>query len=170
MTTRDFSTRPARRSSLLDRALVVAALAGLAAAAVATLAARRALREASQAVADVRDDPASRRMLPRGRRSSEREALAAQALATSAAPPARVFAELASLMPSDVRLNGATLSYDEAVGLELTVSAREDASYDRFLERLAASPRFSDILPGSEARGGALSAPIRMRYRIEGMP
>ena len=92
MTARDFSTRPVRRSSLLDRALVVLAAAGLAAAAAATVAARRDLLEVIEAVADVRGDPASQNTPPRGRRNSEREALAVQALATSEAPPARIFA------------------------------------------------------------------------------
>jgi hypothetical protein len=168
VTTRDFSTRPVPRSSLFDRALVVLAVAGLVAAVVATVAARRDLFAAIRAVADVRRDPTSEHTLPQGRRGSDRGALAAQALTTSEAPPARIFADLASLMPADVRLNGVTLTYDEGVGMEVTVVARQGASYDLFLERLAASPRFTDILPGAESRGGAVSAPIHMRYRVGG--
>jgi hypothetical protein len=74
------------------------------------------------------------------------------------------------LLPAAVRLNGATLTYGAGVAVELTVVAREGAAYDRFLERLAASSRFSDILPGAESRGGAISAPIRMRYRTGEAP
>jgi hypothetical protein len=167
MTARDFSTRPVRGSGFLDRALVALAAATLADAAVATVAARRELAGAMRAVEEARRDPESRR---RPARRDGLDSLAAQALATAEAPPARIFAELASLMPADVRLSGATLTYGDGVIVELSVLAREDSAYDRFLERLAASSRFSDILPGAESRGGALSAPIRMRYGTDGAP
>lgn len=167
MTSRDFSTRPVQRSNVVDRALLGLAAVGLAAAVAATVAARRDLLQAMRAVADVRGDSASRPAQPRNRTTLVREALAAQALATVEASPARVFSDLASLMPADVRLNGATLSYEEGggVAVDLSVVAREGASYDRFLERLGASPRFADILTGSESRGGALAVPVRLRYR-----
>jgi len=164
MTARDFSTRPVRRSSLWDRVLLALAAAALAAAATVTLAARRDLAEALWAVEKVRRDPPGR-VWTQERQAARLQGLAAQALATAEAPPPRILADLASLMPADVRLNGAMLTYGEGVSVELTVMAREAASYDRFLERLSASPRFSDILPGAESREGVLSAPIRMTYR-----
>jgi hypothetical protein len=162
MTTRDFSTRPAGRSGLQDLVLVALAAAGLVAAAAATVATRRDLAEAVRAVEEARRDPAARRA---PLRRDSLQGLAAQALATSEASPARILADLAALMPADVRLNGATLTYRDGVAVELTVMAREGASYDRFLERLAASSRFTDILPGAESRGGVITSPIRMRYR-----
>jgi len=167
MTARDFSTRPVRRSGLLDSTLVALGALGFVAVAAATLVTRRDLTEVIAAVEDARRDPVLRRT---PLRRDGQEGLAAQAQATAEAPPARILAELAALMPGDVRLNGATLTYGEGVAVELSVVAREEAAYDRFLERLAASSLFTDLLPGAESRGGAISAPIRMRYRTGGAP
>jgi len=166
MTARDFSTRPVPRSGLPDLALVTLAAALLAVAGAVTLTTRRDLGEARRAVEEARREPAAgRRAEARDGRASSLQGLAAQALSTVEAPPPRILADLAALMPADVRLNRVTLTYGEGVSVELAVVAREAASYDRFLERLAASPRFTDILPGAESREGAISAPIRMRYR-----
>jgi hypothetical protein len=163
MTVRDFSTRPVLRSGLLDRVLLALAAVGLALVAGTTLLTRQTLAETRKALDDRRRDPAMRRTPARG---DSQRVLASQALATSEAPPGRILAELDSLMPADVRLNGATLIYGEGVMVELVVVARETAAYDRFLQRLASSRRFSDILPGAESRAGAVTAPIRMRYRV----
>jgi hypothetical protein len=76
--------------------------------------------------------------------------------------------ELSALLPADVRLDDVRLSYDERLTLELRVRARDTASYDRFLERLAASPRFAGIVPGEESRGPELTALLRLWYRAGG--
>ena len=88
-----------------------------------------------------------------------------QALMTGEAPPPRVVADLAALLPDDVRLEGLTLSYADGPGLELQVSARRARSYDLFLDRLAASPRIADLVPGSESRDGEVRASVRARYQ-----
>lgn len=171
MTARDFSTRPVRRSSLADLVLMTLAAALLVAAGAVTLTTQRDLAEARRSVEQARREPGAGRrgQAPDGRASSL-QGLAAQALSTMEAPPPRVLADLGALMPAEVRLNGVTLIYGEGVSIDLAVVAREAASYDRFLERLAASPRFTDILPGAESREGAISAPIRMRYQGEAVP
>jgi len=164
---RDFSTRPVRGASFRERAFLGLAAAAVAVSAALAFQAKRDLGEAQAAVEAARRDPALRRA-PALRDAAG--TLAAQALATSEAPPARILADLAALMPGDVRLNAATLVYGETVLLELNVAAREDAAYDRFLENLTASPRFGDILPGAESRGGTVTAPLRLRYRPGGAP
>jgi len=171
MTARDFSTRPLRRSSVVELAAVTLAGALLLAAGAATLTARRDLAEARRAVQEARHEPgAGRRAQAPDARASSLQGLAAQALSTVDAPPPRVLADLAALMPAEVRLKGVTLTYGEGVAVELAVVAREAAAYDRFLERLGASSRFTDILPGAESREGAVSAPIRMRYQGGELP
>ena len=81
--------------------------------------------------------------------------LAAQALLTADAPPSRVVAELARLMPADVRLDDLRLAYGERLELEMRVSARVAGSYDVFLERLERSPSFARCCP--ETRTGRAS-------------
>jgi hypothetical protein len=164
---RDFSTRPARREGALELAFLGLGVACLAAAVLLTLSARRELLEAQRGVQEIRRDPALGRQPAAGERLTT---LASRALASAAAPPPRIVAELAALMPSDVRLNQASFSYGGDVSVEVAVAAREVAAYDSFLERLASSSRFSSILPGSESRRGSVSTPIHMTYRVAGAP
>jgi hypothetical protein len=167
MSGRDFSTRPDRREGLLELAFVGFAVACLAAAVVLTLSARRELLEAQRGVQEIRRAPALARRPAPGERPTT---LASRALASAAAPPPRIVAELAALLPSDVRLNQASFSYAADVSLDVVVAAREVAAYDSFLERLAGSSRFSSILPGSESRRGSVATPIHMIYRVAGAP
>jgi hypothetical protein len=69
------------------------------------------------------------------------------------------------VLPPDVRLDNARLSYDDRLTLELRVRARDPAAYDLFLQRLSASPSFAGIVPGEEVRGPELSAVLRLWYR-----
>lgn len=97
-------------------------------------------------------------------------ALAAQAEGTLDAPPPRVVADLSSAMPADVRLESVDLDYRDRIFVDLRVRARTPEAYDLFLDRLARSGRFREIVPGPENRSGELSASVRASYAIGGTP
>jgi hypothetical protein len=96
------------------------------------------------------------------------QVLAAQALLTADAPPARIVSELSTLMPGDVRLESLRLVYGSRLQLEMRVAARGAPAYDAFLERLERSPAFTEVLPGDENRQGELRATVRAFWRGPG--
>jgi hypothetical protein len=165
---RDFSSRPRRVPARpLDLALAAAGAALLAVslyeAGEAWSAQRRAAARFEQTRREA--DEAQARMRELEARRGPAQGMAAQALLTTEAPPPRVLADLVALMPGDVRIDGATLSYGEPLGLQIDVAARNASSYDLFLDRLQRSPAFADVLPGEENRDGELRTSIRMSYR-----
>ena len=99
------------------------------------------------------------------RRRSGGNLLTSKLVLTAEAPPARVLAEISALMPPDVRLENVTLAYGARLEIEAQTVARRPASYDLFLERLAGSPLFGEILPGPEMREGEMRGTLRMTYR-----
>jgi hypothetical protein len=99
--------------------------------------------------------------------SLRRDSMATQAWLTVEAPPPRVVADLAELLPPEVRLEELSLRYGTRLEVAMTVAARRAPAYDLFLERLAASPRFADVVPGSESRGDEVRAELRAAYREE---
>ena len=166
---RDFSSGPRRRRpSARDWVLFGAgALAFLVSAGVAWQAWReaRAARGRVVAVRAERDAAAARvRALEAHLR---RDSLATQAWLTVEAPPPRVVADLAELLPPEVRLEELSLKYGARLEIAMIVAARRAADYDLFLERLAASPRFGDVVPGMENRGGEVRAELKAAYREE---
>ena len=169
---RDFSTRPsARRLSRAARALLFSGIAAFLLAAWATGNAWGEHRAASARLAQARAETEAVRARIRelqNRRGPE-QAMAVQAVLTSDASPPRVLAELAELLPGDVRLEAVSLAYGEQVELDLRVAARHPASFDLLLESLQRSPSFSQVLPGDEDRRGDMRATIRARYRARGL-
>ena len=69
------------------------------------------------------------------------------------------------LMPADVRLASLSLAYADGVVVDVQVAARNAAAYDAFLDRLVASPRFTKVEPGDEARDGEIQAHVQMTWR-----
>jgi hypothetical protein len=47
------------------------------------------------------------------------------------------------------------------------VVARTPEAYDRFVERLEATRRFTDLTFGAEARSADMKATVKARYRTE---
>ncbi len=86
------------------------------------------------------------------------------------APPSRVLADLEARLPRGVRFERIGLAYGADLRLELQVTAREARDYDRFLEQLEASPRFSELAPGPENRDGELRSSLGLRYVPEPRP
>lgn len=166
MTGPDFSTRRGPRPPQpAETALLAAAGLLLLAAAYAASDAWAERGRARQAEAQERHelDLVTARAGPQGGRGAE--AWQAPLALSIQAPPQRVLAELAELLPPDVRLEAATLSYGARLHLEARVAARRIESYDLFLKRLGESARFEGILPGAEARQGAVQASLQMTYR-----
>lgn len=164
----DLSSSPRRRSSRADRLL---ALAGALACLLALASAVRARQEAARArgalatvEAETERGEARLRALGPSRDGGEAERLASRLASNADAPLPRVLADLASLMPGDVRLQTLQVSYGEDVSVEAQVEARSVAAWDAFLDRLEASSRFRALAPGPEAREGELRVTLRMLY------
>jgi len=165
---RDFSTRPRPgRFSRAQRALLLGGTAAFLLAAWTVGDDWGELRAARARLAQARAEAEAVRTRVRelqGRGGPE-QTLARQAVLTADAAPPRVLAELAQLLPGDVRLEAVSLSYGEQVEVELRVAARHPGSFDLFLDRLQRSPAFAEALPGDEDRRGDMRATIRARYR-----
>ncbi len=165
----DFSSRrrsgapSAREQALLAGALLLVLASG-AGAGSAWSQARNARVELERARRSLDEVRARTRSLDETRRSAA-AAVRAQLLTSLDAPPSRVLADVAALMPRDVRLDSVALGYGERVELELTVVARGSSAYDLFLERLAESPSFADLTPGPENRDGEVRATVRVTHR-----
>jgi Tfp pilus assembly protein PilN len=168
---RDFSTRPrARRFTRAQSALLLGGIAAFLLAAWSAGDAWGEHRAAAAHLAQARQDADAVRSRIRelqSRRGPE-QATAVQAVLTIDASPPRVLAELAELLPGDVRLEALSLGYGEQVELELRVVAKNPASFDLFLDRLQGSASFLDVLPGDEDRRGDMRTTIRARYQAGG--
>lgn len=88
----------------------------------------------------------------------------ARAVWSATAPPPRVVAALAQMLPRDVRLETLTLRYAAQLEVEMTLTASTAADYDRFLQALESSPVFDRIVLGDESRADAVRASVRARY------
>jgi hypothetical protein len=160
----DFSSAPrtSRVPLLQQLAFAACALVAIAAALQAyqtrdeAQAARRRLAEVSREV-----DAA------RGRAQAlESRARVARAgmLAAEDAPPARIVAEVASLLPDDVRLERIAIDYRRGGVLELLVVAHDARAWDRLLLQLEAAPRIREVEPGPEARAAEVRSLVRARW------
>jgi hypothetical protein len=169
----DFSTRPRRRIGLLDGGLVVAGLLGLGLAAASaihwSLEARRRAAETERLASDARGAATKLERMRSGRGPRE-STLVAQIEAAASLPPPRVAADLAALLPPDARLRSLDITYGDRVSVDLQVSARGSSAYDAFLQRLADSPLFLEVLPGPEGREGEVLASLRLTYRAPEAP
>lgn len=165
----DFSTRPARAGLRLTPDLLVAVVAGLILLRSGWLA-LESTRKASAAEAVVSalraDVETARTRLSAldSRKRTDGDVLTSQLVLTAQLPPARIVAELAALLPADVRLDGLSLRYGGTLDVDAQVVARRPAAYDTFLERLSDSA-FQDVLPGAEVREGEMRASVRMTRR-----
>jgi hypothetical protein len=159
----DFSTAP--RPSRLPAFEAVAVAVGLVALAAAGAEAWRARQEAGQAVArhaavQREVDATSARLRALDARARE----ATKALPAGEAPPARIVADLASVLPGDARLESLSIDYAAGGVLELHVVARDAASWDRLLERLERAPWLRAVQPGPEAREAEVRVLVRARW------
>ena len=80
------------------------------------------------------------------------------------APPSRIVADVATLLPPDVRLERLAIDYQRGGTLEMLVVARDAAAWDLLLERLERAPRIRDVEPGPEARAAEVRSVVRARW------
>lgn len=164
---RDFSTQPRRRGpGPLELGLLALGGAALLFSAWSAVSARREGARVRASLDQARAE--AQALQARAQGKDGLPVLAAQALLTADAPPSRIVSELANLMPGDVRLESLRLVYGARVEVEMRVAAREAASYDAFLDRLARSQAFADVLPGDENREGEVRAMVRAVWRGAG--
>ena len=159
----DFSTAPRRtRAPLWETLAVGAGLVALALAAGGAWRAREEARSARSRLAAVQ-----REVEAASARLRDLEARArgpARALPAAEAPPARIVADLASVIPGDVRLERLSIDYGRDGVLEMRVVASDAASWDRLLARLEEAAWLSEVQPGPEAREAEVRSVVRARW------
>jgi hypothetical protein len=162
----DFSTVPRRRPPVRDVALFAVSIALLLLSARATLSAHGEREAARARVAEVKReiDAARVRLRALDARGGAGEGPLSQALLTTEAPAARVLAEVAGILPPDVRLERMSLTYGRELALEMAVRARDPRAFDRLLERLDSSPLLRDVRPGAENREGEVRTTVRATW------
>ena len=159
----DFSTSP--RPSRVPAFGTVAVAVGLVAVVLAGGEAWRARDEARVARARVDDvrhevDAAAARLraLVASARSGRPE------LAAADAEPARIVADVATVLPADARLERLSIDYVHGGAVELEVVARDASAWDRLLERLDQAPQFHDVEPGPELRDAEVRSLVRAQW------
>ena len=165
---RDFSSRPRRRPPQpVDVGLIGVGLLTLLFAGYATGTSWAEFKRVRQHVADVHRDTeaAQARLKTLEARSAPTAALGTQALLSADAAPPRAVSDLSAVLPPDVKLDSLSLTYGDAVTVQMHVSAKGGGAYDAFLQRLEGSPLFDDVIPGEEVRDGGVSATVQARYR-----
>jgi hypothetical protein len=159
----DFSTAP--RPERLPAWETLAVAAGVIAVALAAWGAWRARdeeRSARARLAEVR-----REVEAAARRHRALDALArgpALGLTAAEAPPARVVAELASVLPAGVRLQRLVIDYARAGEVEMEVVARDAFAWDQLLARLDGAPWLREVEPGPEARDAEVRTVVRAKW------
>ncbi len=164
---RDFSTRRRTpRGRAFDFALVGAAGLVLAAAVYAAGSAWAEARRARASYEEVRReiDAAATRIRALEKGGGDEASVDARAVWSVEAPPPRVVAALAEILPPEVRLETIVLRYGPRLEVEMTLTARDAGEYDRFLRALEASPVFDRLVLGDETRTDTVRASIRARY------
>lgn len=164
---RDFSTRRRPRGRRAGEVALLAAAAALLATSVyAAGSAWADAREARASFEEVRQEIATADARARALQAAAggEGAVGVRAVWSATAPPPRVVAALAQILPRDVRLDTLTLRYGAQLEVEMTLTARNAADYDRFLQALESSPAFDRIVLGDESRADAVRASVRARY------
>jgi len=97
-------------------------------------------------------------------RSPAEAAILARAAAAVDAPPERVVAALALVLPEDVRVDRLEIDYSGDVGVEMQVVARDAGAWDRFLARMEEDTSFENVVPGPERRTGEVRSVVKARF------
>jgi hypothetical protein len=162
----DFSSAPRRaRARGLDVLLVGLAAIAAAASVRASWTARSESVSVRAQLAEARSEvAAARQRLIELERTSARAGYALEAASWAAVPPARVLADLADLLPGDVRLDGLLLDYRGGLELELRVVARDAAAFDRVMDRFAASSRLRHVAAAAENREGEVRTTVSAHW------
>jgi hypothetical protein len=163
----DFSSHPRPRPPRArDVGLLLVGALALGLAARSAWVARRGVGAARERVAEAQQvlDSLASRIGPARDRSGAEAALVARAAGAAEAPPERIVAGLARVLPEDVRLERLTIDYGDTITLNMQVVARAPASWDLLLARLAESGSFENVIPGPERRPGEVRTSIAARW------
>lgn len=160
----DFSTAPRpSRAPAWETLAVAIGIAAVVLAAVEAWHARGEARDATARVAVVRHEIET--IMARLRAFDARdEARGARVLAAADAPPARLAADVASVLPGSARLERLSIDYARGGAVEMQVVARDASAWDQLLERLERAPEFREVQPGPETREGEVRSEIRARW------
>lgn len=162
----DFSTspRPSRRRAWERLSLAVAAVA----AALVAWAAVRAREEAAsaglrlaQTQQEVSQLSARLRVLEKGRPPAIGVA--------QTSSPTRIVSGIAQVLPRDARLEALHIDYEHGTAIEMRVTTRDVAAWDRLLDRLASAAEFREVTPGPELREGPVTSAVHARW-VGGQP
>lgn len=159
----DFSSAP--RPSRVPAFETVAVAVGLVVLVLAGGAAWRARDEAR--VARARLDDVRRQVETASARLRALDASARNGrpgLAAVDAAPARIVADVATVLPGDARLERLSIDYAHGGAVELGVVARDAPAWDRLLERLEQAPQFREVEPGPEVRDAEVRSVVRARW------
>ena len=159
----DFSTAP--RPSRVPAFEAVAVTVGLVALVLAGGAAWRARDEARVARArldGVRREVEAASVRLRALDASTRSGR--PGLAAVDAEPARIVADVATVLPGDARLERLSIDYARGGAVELDVVARDASAWDRLLARLEKAPHFREVEPGPEVRDAEVRSLVRVRW------
>lgn len=132
---------------------------------VEAFSAARALEEAGAGVAR------SSQSLEDARRALRKNADILTATASVESSPERVLTDLKALLPEGVSVPALRIEYtaEALTRVEITVVARTPDAYDRFLNTLSKSERFSEIKPGAEMRPGLVRATLTAIHRAKAL-
>jgi len=160
----DFSSAPRTSRVPLLQHLALAACALVAiAAALQAYQAREEAQAATRRLAEVSREVDAAKGRVQALEARARVAGAGM-LAPEDAPPARIVAEVASLLPDDVRLERIAIDYRRGGVLELLVVAHDARAWDRLLQQLEVAPRIREVEPGPEARAAEVRSLVRARW------
>jgi len=158
----DFRSAPRAAGTGWASALVVAGVLAAGVASYQALGAREEAREAGARLAEATREVAA--LKTRHAALEARAAAGGQALLAVDAPPSRIVADVATLLPPDVRLERLAIDYQRGGTLEMLVVARDAAAWDLLLERLERAPRIREVEPGPEARAAEVRSVVRARW------
>jgi Tfp pilus assembly protein PilN len=120
--------------------------------------------EARLAQATQEGQEAERRLRALTARTASAETALARASRAFEAPPARVVADVAAILPADVRLERLSLEYASVVTIDLDVVTRDARAWDSLLDRLEREPGLQGVSTGPELREGEVRTTVRARY------
>jgi hypothetical protein len=164
----DFSTSPRpRRPPVRDIVAIVLGVVALAFAVHTAWSARREARESRDRLTAVRREVSGleSRIRAVSARAGEGGALLARAAVAGEAPPERIVAALAGVLPDDVRVQRLAVAYGEVVSLDLLLVSRDAAAWDLALERLVAAGSLDKVTPGPERRDGELRTSVTAEWK-----
>jgi hypothetical protein len=167
----DFSTSPrARRLPWRDLAAVTLGILALAFAVWTAWSTRKEADAARDKLVAVRREIGilERRVRVLSERDTTGGKLLARAALAQEAPPERIVAALARLLPDDVRVERLSVSYGDAVSLEMRLVARNAEAWDAALQRLSEPGPLEKVIPGPERREGEIRTSVSARWRGTG--